>query len=659
MPARSGMPLLDARAMFFDQGDLPPQAVPELVERSWKRCVSRGISPGDRFEAGPEGRVRLDDARMRAEDLLHHGSLVMRHLYEQIRHSGSLILLSDPNGMILHAIGDADFTDRAARVSLQPGANWGETSRGTNAIGTALVEGCPVEVLGGEHFLERNQALRCAAVPVFAPGGQIAGVIDISSRFNGSDQPHTLAVVQLAAQQVERRLFESRFERCCVLGLHAEAMGLGSMSEGLLAFDGGGRLLAVSHLAESFLPGSVVPGATVEAVLSHRWDRLQDALAQAGVHGLEVRLGDRSRAWVRLIRQPRDRWGSRQPVSPTVSARVVDAQPTLSRLDTGDAAMKRAISRASRIAGRHIALLIQGEPGVGKEVFARAFHQQGERSKRPFVVIDCAATPAERIESALFGDGGGAFAGAHPEGMAGKLRQAHGGTLFIDEIGDLPLVLQARLLRVLQDRAIMPLDGKDGQPVDFDLICATHGQLLDAVHAGTFRNDLFYCLNGLTVHLPPLRRRSDLAALVDRMLAAESRELGTPVALHPLVLDFFHSYHWPGNLRQLQNVLRVAVAMLGGGEHIICGHHLPDELFSDAGATFANSILSGYADDHPGPQDAAHGGVGAAGIKASLAGQTHAVLRKPERTHAGDRLAATTSLRIRPGMGRRGSDRPT
>ena len=234
-----------------------------------------------------------------------------------------------------------------------------------------------------------------------------------------------------------------------------------------------------------------------------------------------------------------------------------DTEPAdaLAALDSGDPALQQAIARARRVMDKPIPLLLQGESGVGKELFARAVHDSGPRRGQAFVALNCAALPEQLIEAELFGYRPGAFTGAAREGAPGRLREAHGGTLFLDEIGDMPLVLQARLLRVLQDRQVQPLGAGAAVTVDFQLLCATHRPLRQLVAEGRFREDLYYRLNGLSLSLPPLRERQDQAALVARLLAELSPQ--RRVHLDPTLAQAWSAYRWPGNVRQLHQALRI------------------------------------------------------------------------------------------------------
>ncbi|MBF2933396.1 sigma 54-interacting transcriptional regulator, partial [Pseudomonas aeruginosa] len=232
--------------------------------------------------------------------------------------------------------------------------------------------------------------------------------------------------------------------------------------------------------------------------------------------------------------------------------------------------------RALKVYARDVPLLLNGETGSGKEAFAKAVHLAGPRAEQAFVALNCAAIPETLIESELFGYRGGSFTGARKEGMRGKLQQADGGTLFLDEIGDMPLALQTRLLRVLEERRVVPLGGEP-EDVDVRLISATHRDLAELVADGRFREDLYYRLNGMVVSLPPLRERSDREELLDYLLAEEAR--GQRIQLDGEVRQGLLAYRWPGNVRQLENVIRRSLLLHGEG-----GALLDEVAFADDGA---------------------------------------------------------------------------
>ncbi|WP_277596184.1 sigma-54-dependent Fis family transcriptional regulator [Roseateles puraquae] len=264
------------------------------------------------------------------------------------------------------------------------------------------------------------------------------------------------------------------------------------------------------------------------------------------------------------------------PAAPATDTawRPLDA---LAALDTGDAAFRATLQRARRVLDKPaIPLLLHGETGTGKDVLARALHASSTRRSQPFVAVNCAALPETLIEAELFGYRPGAFTGASRQGAPGRIREAHGGTLFLDEIGDMPLAMQARLLRVLEAREVTPLGGGAAVAVDFRLICASHRRLADEVAAGRFREDLFYRLNGLTLTLPPLRERSDLPALVTKLLQAEAPERALRV--DDAVMAALQRLRWPGNVRQLANAVRTAVALLDEGVDVVTAEEWPEEV---------------------------------------------------------------------------------
>jgi len=592
--------LRDARRRLEAGEARPHQLAPligEVLARSWTRSHAAGLPPEGRAHGAPHASAaQLARAMQRQYELLSHAQPVMDYLSPHVAGTRSLIVLADAQGMLLRAIGDDGFADRAQRVALRPGAQWSEAVRGTNAIGTALAEGTPVGVHGGEHYLARNGFLTCAAAPIADPAGRLIGVFDISGDHRGFHPrtlAHTLGLARAAAGMVERRLFDTWHAASLTLKLHPQAEGLGSPGEGVLALAEDGTLIGANSAALALL--GLGAGALGQARLADclplDWATLwARATGPEAARPFALARADGRPLWLRFdaAALARRQWpaGSGSGASaraPNPAPTVPNASDALARLDTGDAAMASAVQRARRVLDKPIGLLLLGESGVGKEVFARAAHASGPRRDGPFVAVNCAALPETLIEAELFGYQGGAFTGARREGAPGRIREAQGGTLFLDEIGDMPLAMQARLLRVLQERAVQPLGGGKPVPVAFQLVCATHRRLRDELAAGRFREDLYYRINGLALQLPPLRERQDFAALVEAMLERLADEAGHPgpIRLSPALAPAMAAYRWPGNLRQLHNALRTAVALLAAGEREIGFAHLPDDLADD------------------------------------------------------------------------------
>jgi transcriptional regulator of acetoin/glycerol metabolism len=577
--------LREARRQLMNRGSLPPDLIAPELARSWLRSWQAGLQPCGRMPGAPNASAaQLARELERQRELVAHARPVMEFLYEQTRDTDSMGILAGADGMLLHTFGDPQFIGRAERVALRPGASWHEQYRGTNAIGTALTDDRAVVVHADEHYLERNGFLTCAAVPIHDSHGCLLGALDVSGDHRGYHR-HTLGLVRSAARMIEHRLFDTRHDprqwRGLRLRFHVQPEGIGTVAEGLLAVREDGSLAGANAAALDLLgldwPG--LPAVRLGQVLAESLDRLLDWSQRASSTPHVVHTASGRAVWVRV--EAGCLTGSLHPDrhrERTVAGVPSREQPAdaLASLDTGDAVLQAAIARARKVMDKPIALLLQGESGVGKELFARAVHESSARRGQAFVAVNCAALPENLIEAELFGYQGGAFTGARREGAPGRIREAHGGTLFLDEIGDMPLALQARLLRVLQEREVVPLGGGKPVAVDFCLICATHRDLPAELASGRFREDLYYRLNGLTLLLPALRDRTDLDHLLARTLQTLLPDRNVAVA--PDVLQALRSYRWPGNIRQLVNALRTACALLDAHEGVIGWEQLPDDL---------------------------------------------------------------------------------
>ena len=259
--------------------------------------------------------------------------------------------------------------------------------------------------------------------------------------------------------------------------------------------------------------------------------------------------------------------------------------PALDRLAADDKKMLRLIDQAKRLVNKKVNILVHGETGTGKEVIARALHESSNRNRKAFIAVNCASIPESLIESELFGYTAGSFTGGRSKGMRGLIQQSDGGTLFLDEIGDMPLHLQTRLLRVLSEREVMPLGAEKPVPVDLTVVAASHRDLRRLIADGVFREDLYYRLCGATLHLPPLRERGDKPYVIARLLREEGEQMGVDAQISDHAMDMLVNFSWPGNIRQLRNVIRFALAVCDDGT--IEAHHLPQELCTEA------------ADDYP------------------------------------------------------------
>ena len=248
----------------------------------------------------------------------------------------------------------------------------------------------------------------------------------------------------------------------------------------------------------------------------------------------------------------------------SVPAMAASTPDPFAAVELGDPTIDAITARLRRAARSNIPILFHGETGTGKEVFARTVHQASLRRDQPFVAVNCASIPENLIESVLFGHCAGAFTGATSRGATGLVRQADRGTLFLDEIGDMPLSLQSSLLRVLAEGEVTPLGAQKAVQVNIRVLCATHRDLASRVRQGLFREDLLFRLRGLTVTLPPLRARTDMRAVIYTLVRREAMLAGHPIAIGDDAMALLVSLPWPGNIRELKQVLCAAISMSEG-----------------------------------------------------------------------------------------------
>ena len=563
-----------------------------LIARSRQRCRSLGLQSASISHNEPVPAGALAQARERNAGLLRLVAPELDTLLHAMDSAGGLVLLTDRDGLILDVRGEPTFMHRARRVALLPGAEWSEHREGTNAIGTAIAEGCFVEVLGDQHFLQANHFLVCTAMPIQDAQGQLAGVLDISGDVRMA-HPHTRMLVYLAVANLEHRwALQTAAQGDLRVQLHAHPAWLGTPHEGLLVFRDG-RLVGSNRVGRALL------GINARGV-ERSWESLFSFADNPGDYRAQV---PRSGQCLHIRVRSTSRARGPKPVSPAAHRTQVESPPERTvessvRFADGmiwDSATTPLRAKAARALAADIPILLHGETGSGKDLFVRALHAQSARAGKPLVALNCAALPESLFEAELFGYTSGAFTGARREGSPGRLRQAHGGGLFLDEIGDLPLGLQARLLRVLQDRQVQPLGGGKAHEVDFRLVTATHKPLQEEVAAGRFRADLYYRIRHLVLTLPPLRERPELSAIVEALLmqlGCAERGVRFTAEAHAYLL----AHRWPGNFRELFNVLNTLVALADDGT-VLGPADLPPEVVESASREVIHAPLKQTEDD--------------------------------------------------------------
>ena len=582
-------PTVDAQAYMPGQGEHT-----HLIHTSHRRSARAGLSVHDApdFSGTDQALVRraLEENRF----LFEHAAPVMETLYAQIVNTHSMVLLTGADGLILHSLGDDDFLEKATQVALMPGVDWSETSKGTNAVGTALQEQRPVVVHGRDHYLQVNHFLTCSCAPILDPHGKLVGALDVTGD-QRSYHHHTLALVRMSAQMIENHMFAQVFPDAVRIHFHPRAEFLGTLVEGIVVFSLDGRFLSANRSAQFQLGHSVkaLQAHTFSSLFGQSMSQFIDRSRGASGQPVMLCMHNGVSVWCQSSIKALPQWAAPSPANrETRGASHVTPKPMpakalgrpvadwdLGFLDTGDAQVSAVINKVRMVRGRDIPIMILGETGTGKDLLAQAIHMDSPRASAPFVSVNCASIPETLIESELFGYEEGAFTGAKRKGAMGRIMQANGGTLFLDEIGDMPSQLQARLLRVLQERRVNPLGSNKEFDVDVAVICATNRPLRELMATGEFRQDLYYRLNGLVVKLPPLRARSDFEMVTQRILSSLC-ERGAEVSISPEVMAMFRRFAWPGNIRQLHNLLRTAAAMVGCAGEIAVAH-LPDDFLDE------------------------------------------------------------------------------
>ena len=534
---------------------------------AWERCLKDyQLEPDSNPLSEHVGMTILEDRRAPLGPLVQLVREEMRRLFKHIAPSHYLLLLTDANGLILERMCDPGHEELVSRADLAPGFIWDERHRGSNGPGTCLQDRRPRLVHRAEHFFARNARMTCSAAPLWGPNGQLLGALD-ASHFDCADsresQLPTLALVCTSTRIVEQSYFIGSFKDCWIVRFHDQPDMVSQFPAGMLAVDEHGRICAADSTAPARLGldgYDALIGHSIEEIFEISTGRF---FSEAKSHPYQVwpttnRNGVRLQAGIWPPQEPQPAsWPVKAPVSPPSSRPAA-----CSKAHLGDPVMAHNLWRAERVMNRDIHILLQGETGTGKDTFARSIHQSGERSDKPFVALSCAAIPETLIESELFGYDAGAFTGARTGGMRGKVVAAHGGTLFLDEVGDMPFRLQARLLRLLEEKEVTPLGRSRPIIVDIRVISATNRDLGRMVVEGAFRKDLYYRLSGLALTLPPLRERRDLEQLI-HAIAAEEND-GANVVFAPDALAALLACRWPGNIRELRNVLATAIALAAG-----------------------------------------------------------------------------------------------
>lgn len=568
-------------------GGTPPSGdLRGVVDDSWRRCLSGQVDPKADGAPPPLDDPTLAACFARNARLLDASMPLIEQTRDFLAQTGTIMLLADPEGMILQLEGDTRIVEPAGEVRLIPGCNWTELTCGTNAIGTALALRQPVQIHGAEHFCAGIKRWTCSATVIRDPlDSRVLGVLDVSG-LTHTYSPHSLALAVSMAGRIESRLAKLLMERRMRLLDRCAAQCASGRNDGVLVADEHGRLVKANQHAAPMLArlgvamklGDTVPIASPQALCGTHSGTKASTLLPPWLRAARIEpIRESGEALGFLIVLP----APSRPFSPAPTAQEKKrerAAPAFSRVVGGSAALRAAVEKAERLAPSRVPVLLLGETGVGKELFAQGIHQSSSCAGGPFVALNCGGLSRDLLASELFGYAEGAFTGARKSGAAGKIEAANGGTLFLDEIGEMPLDIQPHLLRVLEEGEIYRLGENTPRKVNIRLIAATHRNLREEVAQGKFRMDLFYRIAVTNICIPPLReRREDIPALVAEWLArlCERYDMA-PRGFDEEALACMTGYDWPGNIRELRNAVESALLMAQGS--VIAPDNLPPEI---------------------------------------------------------------------------------
>lgn len=548
------------------------------VLRSWRRCAPR-LDPLSR----PQPRQLHEDAFRNVLttrfDVLAVARPFMEDIHQFVEGSEYVVLLTDGAACILETIGDKQICTSLKEVGLQRGVYWNEGNVGTNAIALALQEAMPIQVMGSEHYVKTYHSLCCSAAPVHDVSGRIVGALAMMGRRDQSHS-HTLATVMAAARAIENQLQTDLYLQEANRRLTELQSVFSAISEGVMSWTNDGKITHINEQAGQILdvqPRSVL-GRNVEEVFT-----LPDTVVAAAhvgetLHDVEAGIGIGERIVDCLISVRPILEGARGPVGSLMTLRpiervhrlvhrLVGAEATLTLANVlGDSDDIREARRRARLAAQGRApVLLHGEDGVGKNPLARAIHNESERADGPFISINCLAVPHELMVNEFLGHEGGTLNEKPSDGRPSKFELADKGSLFLDEVEHLSLEMQAALLQVIDTGHVMRLGSTRAIPVDVRIIAASSSDLETEVEDGNLRSDLYYRFGVFTIEMPPLRERvEDIPLLVKRFLR-RSRHAGRHIEISDEALEILMQYPWPGNIRELENVLERALVHTDDG----------------------------------------------------------------------------------------------
>jgi transcriptional regulator of acetoin/glycerol metabolism len=545
------------------------------VMDSWIRCRQVGLTPDSHPRLHYLEKEKFIERKQKNYLLIEAAVPIMKEIYDHLNGEGYQIVLVDKEGYLLEVFSDDKAKKALQEVSMAAGARWMEESIGTTGLTLAINTRAPMVTSGMEHYFFIFRSWDCAACPIYVDG-EFYGVFDVCRLGAKENLKELLSLAVTSAKAVGERiqLLKAKVRETTLSHILNTAMDLESRKMGLLAVDIEGKVIYQNHMTHNLMhslqkdfndhmdqPTPFVEFLLEETKVGNKEFIIESSRGKNVVKTHKIKIND---AWVSTVFlfQFQTEFHSfySKATHEATSSSIMTNFPTQNKIfrETLNMAMKASRSDAC--------ILIQGESGTGKDFMAKAIHEESQRSKYPFVAINCAALPRDLIVAELFGYAPGAFTGANKNGNPGKIEVAHGGTVFLDEIGDMPLDLQVVFLRVLEDKHVCKIGSSQLTPIDVRFIAASHKNLKDLVKRGLFRDDLLYRLNIFPLYMPPLRERiEDLKLILDNMMVKACLQVKRqPIYITSEAMKILEDYDWPGNLRELRNFVERVVHLHEG-----------------------------------------------------------------------------------------------
>ncbi|AHA72215.1 acetoin dehydrogenase [Bacillus thuringiensis] len=526
---------------FVNEGVLDSNRINQRISESWHRCKQANVNPHMNKGQKVLSSNIFREQKKKSEIFLDIALPQIQNMRKTIDELQMMALLIDPDGYVLSLSGNKQTLKRAKHINFIEGVKWTEAAVGTNAIGTALEIEEAIMISGTEHYSVVSHSWSCAAVPIHNDDGKLIGILDFSCPIEFS-HPYMLGMVTSIAHAIERE---------CSIRVHQNELHL--IHRFLDVIDSDEQVVICNHR------DVIVSASKSVRERVTNWSRMK--LEDLVHHGLETKLEIPVYSNERMIGKCMYLKENKQ--MNTYSAFTFIKGITFPGVTGTSKAFQHTLEEIKLVSPTDASVYVCGETGVGKEYVARAIHENSPRKDGPFIAVNCGSLPKELMESELFGYAEGAFTGARRQGYKGKFEQANGGTLFLDEIGEVPPEMQVALLRVLQERTITPIGSSKEVPVNIRIITATHKDLLRLVEEGKFRQDLYYRLHVYPLYVPSLlERKEDIPYFIQHFCERKNWNVVFPKS----ICNQFLQHTWPGNIRELVNVLERIYILSQGRE---------------------------------------------------------------------------------------------